>query len=590
MTVDNDSGWTLADEAMNRKDRRAAGKSANELDRLKAFAADRHGCGDLLAATHAYAKILALAPNLPDIHFNLGLALKGLGRFDDAISAYRRAVALRPGDALAWSNLGNVLLEAGRDLDALAAYRAAVAAQPAYAEAGFNLGTTLLGLGQWDEAASVLRRVVAQRPGWTEAKQALGYGLGHLARILVEAGRDDEAAAICRDAIAVAPELPDCHLVQGFLAFAADAPDLAVECFRRAAALDSTRPEALANLGHALRDLGRLDEALDACRRAQAIAPDYPEAHYNAGMVLLQQGDLAQGWREHEWRWRIANARSRTFPQPAWAGEPLAGRTLLLYGEQGFGDVLQFARFAPVVAALGGRVVLEVQDALAPLTRSLGGGITVIGDSQATPPFDLHAPLLSVPGLLGTTLKTLPADAPYLAVAPELVEDWRGRLPQGGLRVGIVWQGNPRAKADLGRSIPLALFGALAAIPSVRLVSLQKTHGLDQLDRLGGAFEVTRLDNYDQGSFEDTAALIMALDLVVTSDTSVAHLAGALGRPVWILLKHVPDWRWLMGRSDSPWYPTATLFRQAVRGDWASVFAEVAASLRARIEPTAPIG
>jgi len=539
---------------MNRKDRRAASKSGTELQRLMAFASDCHSRGDLAGAVSAYARIVALAPNLADVHFNLGVALKGLGRLDEAITAYSRAVTLRPTDAFALSNLGTALLAVGRDADALAAYRRAVAADPTYAEAGFNLGTTLHGLDHYDEAAAVLRRVVAQRPAWAEARDALNQAQALLARQVI---------------------------IDGIQAFDASDSAQAASCFRRAAALDPTRPDALANLGHALRDLGDFDGALNACRRALAVDPEYPEAHYNLGMALLQLGDLAQGWREHEWRWRVAGARHRTLAEPAWAGESLAGRTLFLYGEQGFGDVLQFVRFAPLLAAQGARVVLEVQDALAPLVASIGGGVDVIGASQAPPAFDIHAPLLTIPGLLGTTLEGLPAATPYLSVSPDLVARWATRLPRDGHRIGIVWQGNPRAKADLGRSIPLALFAPLGEIPSVRLISLQKAHGLDQID---GTVPVTRLEGYDQGDFQDTAALIMALDLVITSDTSVAHLAGALGRPVWIVLKHVPDWRWLLERTDSPWYPTARLFRQKVRGDWPGVFAEIAAALRARIE------
>ena len=539
---------------MNRKDRRAASKSNTELQRLVALASDCHGRGDLAGAASAYAKIITLAPNLADIHFNLGVALKGLGRIDEAIASYSRAVTLRPTDAFALSNLGTALLANGRDADALAAYRRAVAVDPTYAEAGFNLGTTLLGLDLTDEAVAVLRRVVAQRPAWAEARQALEQAQAMLARQFI---------------------------IDGIQAFDASDPALAASCFRSAAALDPTRPDALANLGHALRDLGDLDGALDACRQALAADPNYPEAHYNLGMALLQLGDLGQGWKEHEWRWRIAGARQRSFAEPTWAGEPLGGRTLFLYGEQGFGDVLQFVRFAPVLAARGGRVVLEVQDALAPLVATIGQGVEVIGAGQAPPAFDFHAPLLSIPGLLATTLETLPSATPYLFARPDLVAQWASRLPRDGHRVGIVWQGNPHAKADLGRSFPLAMFAALTENPSVRLISLQKGHGLDQLD---GTIPVIRLDGYDRGDFQDTAALITALDLVITSDTSVAHLAGALGRPVWIVLKHVPDWRWLMERTDSPWYPSARLFRQKVRGDWPGVFAEVAAALRARIE------
>jgi hypothetical protein len=305
------------------------------------------------------------------------------------------------------------------------------------------------------------------------------------------------------------------------------------------------------------------------------------------GLSLLKLGDYARGWREHDSRLDIRAKKkiARAFPQPRWQGEPLAGKTLLLHSEQGLGDTLQCLRFVPMAAALGGRVILQAQEAILPLLHGLEGRFEAIGPQDTPPAFDYHCPLFSTPGVFGVEPETIPAAEGYLTPDPVLVSSWRDRLAGETFKVGLVWQGNPRADVERGRSIPLRLFASLAALPGVELISLQKEHGLDQLEMLPEHMAVRDLGlAYEGGSFADTAAIIANLDLVITCDTSVGHLAGALGRPTWIAVNAVSDWRWMTGREDSPWYSSVRLFRQPRRGDWEAVTARMAEVLGERLK------
>jgi hypothetical protein len=327
---------------------------------------------------------------------------------------------------------------------------------------------------------------------------------------------------------------------------------------------------------------------------ALRLDPQSASTHWNRALALLQGGDYARGWPEYEWRWRRPGARPRlSTDRPAWDGRPLEGRTILLWCEQGLGDAIQFARYAPRVQRQGGRVLLQCPGILRALFRTLPGVEAVLAEGEALPAFDVHAPLLSLPALLGTTLATVPAEVPYLSADPALVGAWRKKLAAvPGLRVGVAWQGNPHHKWDRHRSVHLAAFAPLARVGGVRLVSLQKGPGAEQLAALRGRLPVVDFgdDLGASGPYPDTAALMRGLDLVVTVDTATAHLAGALGVPVWVPLSTIVDWRWLLGREDSPWYPTMRLFRQAQLGDWGPVFARLAEELRALVTGGPPVG
>jgi tetratricopeptide (TPR) repeat protein len=353
---------------------------------------------------------------------------------------------------------------------------------------------------------------------------------------------------------------------------------------RRACALASDGALLHNHLALVLRDRGRIEEAIQAARRAVACAPDDAEAHVHLGTCLLSAGGYEEGFREYEWRARLKEniLPGAHLAAPAWDGGPLKGRTILLVGEQGFGDTLQFCRYAPLVAAKGGRVVLAVQQALFELCRSLDGVATVIASGDPLPPFDTHVHLLSLPYLLGTTDATVPATVPYMRTDPARAAAWRATLDdRAGLRVGVAWQGNPKGTADKGRSIPFRHFLPLAHMPGVRLVSLQKGAGREQL-----ADAPEDMDIFDAGArcetFADTAAVVSTLDLVIASDSAIAHLAGALAKPTWVALKFAPAWRWGLAGETTPWYTTARLFRQKTSGDWDGVFAAIAAALEAK--------
>jgi tetratricopeptide (TPR) repeat protein/glycosyltransferase involved in cell wall biosynthesis len=572
-----------------------------------------HQAGKYDEAVQAFARAIAISPREPMYHNNLGLALwarRGLPA--EASASFRRALALEPHYAEAYNNLGCLLAEQGGLDEAAASYRRALALKPDYAEAHNNLGLLLKNRGELDDAVESLRRALALKPDFAEAHSNLGLVFG-------EQGRHDEAAASLRRALALKPDFADAHSNLGLVLKKQGKHGDAADSLRRALALKPEHPDAHNNLGTVFHEQGRLDEALASLRRAVAVKPDYVEAyhnlgvvcsdagdldgsiasfrqalarrpdyadaHFGAGLSLLLQGRLEQGFAEYEWRWRCPDiaVHARRCPQPQWDGGPLGGRTILLHAEQGLGDAIQFARYAPLVAARGGRVVLECQPELAALLWTLSGADQVVSRGEQLPPFDVHAPLLSLPYLLGTTLETIPAEIPYLRADPDRVAAWAAHLAMagggdGGLRVGLVWAGNPAHKNDRRRSLTLDALRPLARVPGVRLFALQKGTAAGQTEAPPLGMALINLGP-QLADFADTAAVIQQLDLVITVDTAVAHLAGALGRPVWVLLGSPPDWRWLWRGEDSPWYPTARLFRQERFGNWEGVIARVAAAL-----------
>jgi hypothetical protein len=341
--------------------------------------------------------------------------------------------------------------------------------------------------------------------------------------------------------------------------------------------------DACDNLGNALLAQGKTAEAMATYDEILRRRPDSPEAHMARALALLVRGDYDEGWKEYEWRWRCKEFGGLPYPKPLWDGSPLGGRTILLHGEQGLGDTLQFVRYAALVKERGGTVVLACPKVLTRLLTSCPGVDRVVAQGADLPNFDCYAPLLSLPGILGTTRDNVPANVPYLSADPVLGQHWLRELaPVRGFKVGIAWQGNPKYKADRLRSIPLAQFEALARVPGVQLISLQKGPGTEQLAAVADRFRIidlaARLDELT-GPFLDTAAVVRNLDLIVAPDTALTHLAGALGAPLWAALAFSPHWVWGRDREDSPWYPSTRLFRQAKWGDWGEVFARMAAAL-----------
>jgi hypothetical protein len=344
------------------------------------------------------------------------------------------------------------------------------------------------------------------------------------------------------------------------------------------------------NLGNALSGIGRYAQAVDAFAAANRIAPEYASAQYNGSLALLALGNFERGFAQYEWRWRATGKQAALdkFKVPQWRGEAIDGKTILIHAEQGMGDCLQFCRYVPLIAARGGQVILSVHPRLKRLLKRLAGALAIVTDGDPVPNFDYHCPMMSLPLAFKTRIATVPAHTPYLSAEPALIAHWHDLLGAGQFKIGIAWQGNPDSPVERGRSMPLKALAPLARIAGVRLISLQQIHGLEQLADLPTGMVVERLDqSVDAGEdgFVDTAAIIANLDLVISTDTALAHLAGALGKPVWIALKHLPEWRWMQSRPDSPWYPTARLFRQPEIGRWDLVVADMVESLGPYVAP-----
>jgi tetratricopeptide (TPR) repeat protein len=501
------------------------------------------------------------------------------GRLADAELLYRKILAAEPRHAGGLHLLGAIAHQTGREAAAAALMEQAIAIDGGVADYHFHLGNVYGRLGLPEQAVGCFRRAIALRPELAEAHSNLGYALAQL-------GDLEEAAACCRRAIVLRPDFPLAHYNLAAALTDLGRPGEAVACCRAALARRPDDPEALNALAIAHRQCGDLDAAMACSRRAIGLRPGFAEAHFNLALALLARGDFAAGWPEYEWRWRTPDFRGqrRNFAQPQWRGEPAAGRTLLLHAEQGFGDTLQFCRYAPLAAARGLRVTLAVPAPLVRLLRGLPGVERVVSHAEDVAGFDLHCPLLSLPLAVGTTLAGIPSATCYLRADPAQAEAMRRRLAaigDRGPRIGVAWAGNPRAHApgaaalDRRRSIPPERLLAIFGLPGPHIVSLQKDG-----PAAPGAAPMTDLMS-DMSDFADTAALIANLDLVVSVDTSVAHLAAALGKPVWLLDRFDHCWRWLAGRRDSPWYPGLRIYRQPRPGDWESVLAEVGRDLRA---------
>jgi tetratricopeptide (TPR) repeat protein len=515
------------------------------LSRLQRQAYSSFQQGDLDRAEKLCAGILEYRPEDFDALHLLGVLNFQRHRMVEALRFLSKALRINSGSADAMSNLGLALHGTGRFEEAAAWHRNALGLAPDHPEILYNLGNACLELGHIDEALASFDAVLAKNPDHVGA-------LVNRGNTLLRFNQPMEAIASYDNALAAMPG----------------------------------HPQILTNRGHALRRLDRPVEALADFEAAIAAKPEFPEAHFEAAMTRLCLGDFEAGWKAYEWRWRTGAfaGQLRQLQAPLWLGEaPVSGKTILLHAEQGLGDTIQFIRYAPLLAGRGAKVVCEVQPELQPLLSQLKD-VTIIAKGEPLPAFDLHCPLLSLPLAFGTQPETIPAVIPYLAAPAERLADWRDRLPPAGSlvarpRVGFVWSGQPSHKNDANRSIPLKRLAALFEDPPVQCFSLQSDlrdsdgealRGLPDLVHLGGAFR----------DFADTAAVIALLDVVISVDTAVAHLAGALGKPVVILVPHAADFRWLRSRDDTPWYPTAKLFRQPAFGDWDSVIVRLRDELR----------
>jgi Tfp pilus assembly protein PilF len=504
---------------------------------------ERHKAGDLRSAAAVYEEVLRHDPQNAEALHLLGLVAHQSGQPEPAIDYMSRAIALSPNAAHMYGNRGLALAATGRFEAAVADYDKAIGMQPGLVQLHHNRAAALQGLGQ------------------------------------VEA-----ALASYDHALELAPEQADIHSDRGSLLKALGRQDEALAAYDHALGLDPKNIAAWYNRGGTLRDLGRVEAAVESYSRAIDLSPELAIAHHNRALCRLQLGDYLGGFEEYEWR-----KRCPTFDDPRyglerpWRGEPLQGKSLYVFPELYQGDVIQFARFVLAAEQAGARVQMAAPRAMHALLQTLSPSLTLLDEDQVAETYDYQAALLSLPHGFKASLETLPGE-PYLHADPVRVARWREAIGPKGLKVGVIWQGSTAPYAlPLQRSFRLAELRGLAALPDVRLISLQKVNGLEQLAGLPEGMAMQDLgEAFDPGpdAFVDTAGAMTCCDLVITPDTSVAHLAGALGVNTWLALPAVADWRWMSGRADSPWYPHTRIFRQTVPGDWTAVFAEMATALK----------
>lgn len=569
------------------------------------------GLGQQHAALESFERAAQLNPQDLISHANRAALLQGMARWQEALASHDRVLALNPQLFQSWVQRGNVLRHLGNREAALAGYREALKLKPDYAEAHYNCGVLLepqqpqAALAHYDQALASLadfHQCHYNRAGLLKSLQRLpeslaaydkaiaiksDYAEAHANRavVLQELRRWDEALDSYDHALRLRPDQAEWHLNRSGVFKGLGRWDDALACCDRAGALRPDFAGAHFERGNILAELTRYEEMQAEYDQAVALEPDLAEAQYNRALGLLLLGDYSRGWRSYEWRWEVhakLSLEKRNFKQPLWQGErSITGKRLLVYSEQGLGDAIQFGRFITTVAHLGATVIAEVQEPLVSLMRTVEGVSEAVADGSPLPPFDYHCPIMSLPLAVGSSLDTIPRAVPYVRSDPDKVAAWQSRLGQRRRpRVGIVWSGNPRQGNDRNRSFQLARWAD--QLPrEFEYVCLQKEVRPVDLPALAANPWITRYEN-ELTDLSQTAALCECLDLVISVCTSVAHLSGALGRPTWVMLPFHADWRWLVDRVDSPWYPTATLYRQQNSGDWDGLFSRIAADLRTK--------
>jgi tetratricopeptide (TPR) repeat protein len=531
--------------------------------------------GRLREAEKIYTRVLKAAPDQFDALNLLGTIKAQRGQAGEAYRLISAALKVNPSAADAWVNLGIVLHALKRDQEALESFDKALALKPRDADVLYQRGNTLLALGRAQDALAAFDEALALLPSHPQARINRGLALAGL-------GRHEEAIADFEAASATPPVSPAAHYNRGLSLFNLGRYAEAVAAYDRALSLAPNHVKALNNRGFALQALNRHDEALASYSRALELQKDFADAHFNQAVALLTIGDFRRGFEKYEWRWRRTGmpAKRSRYGRALWLGEyPLQGRTILLHAEQGLGDTIQFARYVALVAKMGAKVVLEVQPELKALMERIEGVAAVVARGEPLPPFDVHCPLGSLPLAFKTEPATIPSAGSYLAANDAHIGKWRPRLEAlGRPRVAIAWSGNPEHMNDRNRSIPLSRLAPLWSAEPARFFAVQREMRSGDAELLAQEPRVTQIGT-ELDDFADTAAVFALVDLVITVDTSVAHLAGAMGRPVWILVPFSPDWRWTLSGESSRWYPSARLFRQPSLGDWDPVIARVQGEL-----------
>ncbi|MCP5002400.1 MAG: tetratricopeptide repeat protein [Planctomycetes bacterium] len=531
--------------------------------------------GKFEEAVEKYKHAIELKPDYEEAYYNLGTTFQVIGKLEEAADSFRKAMALNPESALVHYSLGNVFKEQRNLCQAILCLSQAIKLNPAYAMAHNNLGSLLQETGQLDEAVESYNRAIELKPDYAMAYNNLGSILQKMQQL-------DEAIENYDHAIELNPENAMAYNNLGSALQELGQLDEAIESYDHAIELKPDYAMAYNNLGSALQELGKLTEAVESYDRAIRLLPDEATAHKNRSTALLLMEEFKEGWTEYEWRLSTKDHSLRNFRQPKWDGKRLCNRQILVHSEQGFGDTIQFVRYLPMVRSMGGRVIFECRQELYRLLKDCEGIDNIIErtyHSDIAVPFDVQVPLMSLPGIFNTTTKTIPTGMPYITPDSKLAEDWHRRLGNDrNFKIGIVWSGNPEFR-NQSRSCSLADFSPLANIPGITFYSLQKGKASKETFRPPEGMDITNLEN-ELHDFADTAAIIANLDLIISTDTAVVHLAGAIGKRVWVLLHYIPDWRWLLRRSNSAWYPGMRLFRQIQLHDWASVFDQVKDALR----------
>jgi tetratricopeptide (TPR) repeat protein len=547
-------------------------------------AAQLHQQGQLDAAEAIYRNILKRNPKDFDSLHLLGVLKQQRGELQEARGYFERALAIEKNSAPALSNYGCLLLALDRPQDALPLLERAIEIFPGFANALNNRANALNRLHRCKAALESADRALTIQPRHADA-------LANRAGALLGLRRFDEALASADAALAIDPDNIEALNNRACALMEFDRHDEAADNLARLLQLRPDSIGGLNNLGNLFQQLGRVADSIDCYERALESAPQHPNLNFNSAVGRLCLGDFTEGWRRYEWRWKnpLFMSRKRDFATPLWLGEfPIEGKTILLHAEQGLGDTLQFIRYVPRVAELGANVIIEVQNSLLPLVSGMREISTLVSEDEALPAFDCHCPLMSLPLAFRTGLSTIPADVPYITAPADRIAGWAKRLAgHDPLRVGIAWSGSAAHKQDRKRSIPLSLLSGLMAEPGIRLFSLQRDVKAEDAVTLAEFGDVVHL-GADLQDFADTAAVVSQLDLVVSVDTAVAHLAGAMGKPVWIFVPFSPDFRWLLDRSDSPWYPSAVLFRQTRIGDWSKPISLAADRLRSMAKERLP--
>jgi tetratricopeptide (TPR) repeat protein len=579
--------------------------SPDHFDALHLLGVLRHQRNRSADALELLEAALRRLPGSADALSNRGIVLKALERYEEALASCDAALLIKPDHIDALSNRAQVLLRLQRFAEALESADAALALKPSHIPALNNRAYALVKLERLPEAVETFKRILSNRPNDLDALYDLGNALQLLGKpqealasyaevlarkpdridavnnsgvVLQKLERFEEALARFEEALTIAPKFAEAHSNRGNALLRLGRPDEAVDAYDEALAVKPNFATARNNRATALLALNRHHAAIDDFNLALAGHPGLAEVEFNRSLALIALGDFRAGWRGFESRWGQEHwaVRRRNFMQPLWLGEQaINGKTILLHNEQGYGDAIQFVRYAALVAAQGARVILEVRPPLKALMTTIANLSAVVATDEPLPAFDIHCPLMSLPLAFATEVSTIPATVPYMWPPAERLEKWKNRLPQASrLKIGIVWAGSAAHSNNHNRSIALTQFSRILSTPDLQFVCLQKDVSATEREVLRSNRRVELFDD-EIADFADTAAIIAMLDLVVCVDTSVAHLAGALGRPVWVLLPFSADYRWMLDREDSPWYPSARLWRQPGIGDWDSVLERV---------------